>query len=78
MATALLCNTDDVSQKALCGIFNSYTAQRYNSMEFKVGLSRNIWTPEMYRPPPWSKYFEIFGPPLKYLDRVRSACCLHV
>ena len=28
--------------------------------------------------PPRSKYFEIFGPPLKYLDRVRSACCSRV
>ena len=36
-------------------------------------LSRNIWTPEMYGPPR-SKYFEIFGPPLKYLDRVRIHC----
>ena len=32
---------------------------------------RNVRTPR-------SKYFEIFGPPLKYLDRVRSACCSRV
>ena len=31
-----------------------------------VTLSRNIWTPEMY------------GLPLKYLDHVRSTCCLRV
>ena len=42
-----------------------------------VVVSRNIRTPEMYGHPR-SKYFEIFGPPLKYLDRVRSACCSRV
>ena len=28
--------------------------------------------------PPQSKYFEIFGPPLKYLDHVRIAPVVHV
>ena len=32
---------------------------------------RNVRTPR-------SKYFKIFGPPLKYLDPVRSACCSRV
>ena len=27
---------------------------------------------------PRSKYFEIVGRPLKYLDRVRSACCSRI
>ena len=34
-------------------------------------LSRNIWTPKMSGPPR-SKYFEIFGPPLKFLDRTAN------
>ena len=53
---------------------NSYSGE---SLATQLDLSRNIWTPEMYGPPR-SKYFEIFGPPLKYLDRVRSACCSRV
>ena len=44
------------------------------------GLSRNIWTPKSTEPPVqivqniWTPS-EIFRPPVKYLDRVRSACC---
>ena len=41
------------------------------------GMSRNIWTPEMYGPPR-SKYFEIFRniwTPSEIFSRVHSACC---
>ena len=62
-------------------IFSStfgYLSTSANTVLFAMAYPmRNILTPEMYGPPQ-SKYFEIFGPPLKYLDRVRSACCSRV
>ena len=50
---------------------------RQKDCKTRSGCHKIFGTPK-YTDPPRSIYFEIFGPPLKYLDRVRSACCSRV